>query len=601
MTQKPKQWGAVPSPEGLGKLRTAVETTAGLPFVRVSGPGFEAAKANLFQHVAALPPPQPSVAVQELMFAGNNAPNGVYKRRGAPLTKAYKPLPFTPAVGVIEPPVNYRWVRGMETTFGSVVYEDYPYIDHLGNARTATMARAGRTIRTFLARRFGHGVEVSPDWVTELVRTNITEVTYSGAMSVTLGCHFGDPYRLGCFVVFPTRDGGVSSYGVPTVSLKAAVMQSIGGVMSTATVSLPRPPTQGYGGTNIVPIASAVLRPGSAVVMAVELPPDVRALGDGPHTFLDDTRVLFDNSGLRIWVYKTTDWGATWSYSECTALQATTPAYDPVLDTLGTPFANRTVYAAVYPGEGAPPVLYQGGPQVTGSTNQRYVGEALLASQAVAVTPSILLLLGYIVDHRMYPAYDDPVEYRSFVIRSTDGGTSWTSVATPFSAAVTSQPIPAEIEKPPIFHPCVIGAGVVFCRISLGLYASEDRELRFMRSVDAGATWVEVSPAGLPAANSRQLGEFFTLPTLSGPPKLCVTAWDGAAYRMYASYDQGNTFEAERKVFTPAAFAGMDVGGIHEDNVETGNFGYATYIPVDVTDPVDPGAPWSVDSRYPPP
>lgn len=48
---KPKQWGPRASPEGLGKLRTAVATTSDLPYLTVSGPGFVGRRADGFRSV----------------------------------------------------------------------------------------------------------------------------------------------------------------------------------------------------------------------------------------------------------------------------------------------------------------------------------------------------------------------------------------------------------------------------------------------------------------------------------------------------------------------------------------------------------------------
>lgn len=58
MSNKPKQWGPHASPEGLGKLRTAIATLPGQSHVSVSGPGFTGKKAGDYREVTSYEPPE---------------------------------------------------------------------------------------------------------------------------------------------------------------------------------------------------------------------------------------------------------------------------------------------------------------------------------------------------------------------------------------------------------------------------------------------------------------------------------------------------------------------------------------------------------------
>lgn len=87
MSNKPKQWGPHASPEGLGKLRTAIATLPGQSHVSVSGPGFTGKKAGDYREVTSFDPEVPPKALppDELFSTGGDVPFGPPVTKGSPL------------------------------------------------------------------------------------------------------------------------------------------------------------------------------------------------------------------------------------------------------------------------------------------------------------------------------------------------------------------------------------------------------------------------------------------------------------------------------------------------------------------------------------
>ena len=605
--QKPKQWGRGTRPEGMGKLRTA-EDTMPVPYLTVSGPGFIATKNGAFHQVTAIDPPPEPANPQQLFFTGFDAPDGEYRRRGAPLSDAFRLGGFTPAVGVVLLPTSATWMCGVSVESDTTQTMTVSYTDHLGDARTAVCEWRDMTNTGLFTRRFGGGSTVAIDFLGEVKRVLPSPALLSGVAMAPLGYVDGGSPETGVAFLYPYRNGGATAYGVPTVGVRITLAVATDKVVDTYSGELPEPPSMGYGATDLVCAAVASTAPGRMIALIVEFPPDIRDIDAGPYTdtAVDGATIEFDNSSLRLWTYHTSNYGGAWDVHRMEGLDVSTTAISPE-DPDGTlgpePFLGHRSYLTVVKPTTGETVLYQGGPQVTGAvgTQQRAVGEGLTATELLAVSQDVILMFGYIPDGRRYPGSSDPVAFRSFVLRSADGGVTWASISTPVSAAVEDTPLDDERDTPPDFEACSVGDGVIVCRIAMGLRRSEDRALRFIRSFDYGASWEEFFPAGLPATSSKQLGTFFTLPALRDEVRLAVTAWDGVAYRVYTSDDLGDTFEHRTKVLKPFAFAQMDAGRIAEPGVPRGNFGVATYIPIKPYQPIDPGAPWRVDSRYPPP
>ena len=84
MSDKPKQWGPHASPEGLGKLRTAVATFPDQKYVSVSGPGFRAKKAGDYQEVVTF-----DVAPSQNKF---EAHHGVFAAQVVPWDSDYEKM-----------------------------------------------------------------------------------------------------------------------------------------------------------------------------------------------------------------------------------------------------------------------------------------------------------------------------------------------------------------------------------------------------------------------------------------------------------------------------------------------------------------------------
>lgn len=85
--------------------------------------------------------------------------------------------------------------------------------------------------------------------------------------------------------------------------------------------------------------------------------------------------------------------------------------------------------------------------------------------------------------------------------------------------------------------------------------------LRFLRSIDAGATWTEFSPLGLPEPFEH--GRFGDITvhkpkTADKPAVLMVNAWTGTAYRTYVSKDSGATWKKAGVIASSSTFRRLD-------------------------------------------
>jgi hypothetical protein len=87
----------------------------------------------------------------------------------------------------------------------------------------------------------------------------------------------------------------------------------------------------------------------------------------------------------------------------------------------------------------------------------------------------------------------------------------------------------------------------------------------FKRSIDGGETWPETfSPSGFAAPLTNQFfGEFRAekATTEYGPGRVLINSWNPAdsTYYVWASDDNGTTWERKGKIYKPQSFLRMDL------------------------------------------
>lgn len=90
---------------------------------------------------------------------------------------------------------------------------------------------------------------------------------------------------------------------------------------------------------------------------------------------------------------------------------------------------------------------------------------------------------------------------------------------------------------------------------------SIDHDVTMLRSLDAGLTWAEFSPVGLDSPLKNQyLGDLVVHrpATEDEPGSVLMTSWDGQAYHVYESKDQGVSWTKKSRLAKPDTFRRID-------------------------------------------
>ena len=595
MSNKPKQWGPHASPEGLGKLRTAVVTLPDQKYVSVFGPGFRAKKAGDYQEVATTS--EDGSVTDELLSVGADVQFGPPVGKAAPISgigfhkKKYK--------GGEQIAVNRFW--GYRTHNYSIDGYELPYTSRKGEKKKFRFYQRNTILDINVVNSNGKKLaSIGMDGISSpLLNSNFSRFLLAPE-TVSLGR--SDPYGFGIMTLYSTLDA-VDAWGIPAskakfISLLFDKNSGFSSIKGELVV-----PANPVGETSEVSFAAMSPQPGHAITLVAQYPPDpisYEAAGEelwAVELSAGYRRVQFENCLPRFWFFKTTDygktWGAPWRFHGFDTMTPALSHYYP--GGIGEPlfgWFTHTESAAngliddLYPWGSSPRVDF------------------LLMSQMIASSPNHYLLFAIVRDRRQYPDIGF-VEWRSVVFRTTDGGVTWAEVETPFSSLASSIPKKANDDKTYAaeeaihYFPFVIRAGVLIVKCAKGLQSHVARELAFIRSEDHGATWQEFTPSGLPLSTSYQLGMFSNAVTSAGKTVLLIPAWDGECYRMYVSKDEGFTWKKGGRIHKPSEFSNMDYPQVINPVSVSGNsFGSIQYVPSNQRLPIDPGCPWRVDARF---
>lgn len=597
MSNKPKQWGPHASPEGLGKLRTAVATLPDQKYVSVSGPGFRAKKAGDYQEVVTFEEESSvSTVPDELFTAGADVKFGERVSKAAPITGiGFHKRKFT---GGLQITAN----RYFFETRDDLVAKEYEltYTSRNGNLGYFRFFRRHGSVDLVIGNLYGKELaSIGLNNATSpLLKTNGSRV-----LTTYKYCALGKNKEGGfSTTLLHTTLDGVDWWGFPVSKVDFTTIlfdkeSGFSGVQGRLIV-----PPNPAGETSESPCVVMSPQPGHAIALIAQYPPDPASYeAAGEERWSNDAqpyrRVQFENCLPRFWFFKTTDYGATWSepwrfYGFDTMTPVLNPSSpggtnEPLLGWFTHIVSeDDAISDEPYPWPGSERIDYTA------------------LSNMVASSPDHYLLFAVIRDRRRYPDIGD-VQWRSVVFRTENGGVSWTEVETPFSSVASASPTKGSDDKKLTaeeaidYSPFVVRDGLVIVKCAKGLQSHIARELAFIRSDDHGATWSEFTPSGLPLNTSHQLGMFSNAVSRGGKPLLVVPAWDGGAYRMYVSKDEGFTWEAKGTIHRPSEFSNMDNSPIAPPVLTPVNsFGVVRYVPNNPHSPIDPGCPWRVDARF---
>lgn len=599
MSNKPKQWGPHASPEGLGKLRTAVATLPDQKYVSVSGPGFRAKKAWDYQEVVTTSEESSSSSVRDELFSiGSDVQFGGHVGKAAPITG--RGFHKRKIVGGIQITAN-RYIGEKSIDLVTREYE-LTYTSRTGNLGYFRFFQRHGAIDIALVNLYGKefGLISNPGATSPLLKSDGSRI-----LSTHKVCSLGKN-KAGGFAatVLHNTLAGVDGWGFPTSKVDFSTVlfdKDAGFTGAQGRLSVPDNPA-GKTSEAVCSVMSAY--PGHAIALIAQYPPDPTSYGAaGEELWSTDgypaRKVQFKNCLPRFWFFKTTDygssWGTPWRFS---GFDTITPALNPKSPGgVNEPFLGWFTHTVLDGGALADdPYPWIDSERIDYTT----------LSTMIASSPDHYLMFAVVRDRRRY-ADIGLVQWRSVVFRTADGGVTWVEVETPFSSAASVSPKKGSDDKTFMaeeavhYSPFVVRKGLVIVKCAKGLQNHVARSLAFIRSEDHGATWEEFTPSGLPSTTSHHIGMFSNAVTPGGKPILMVPAWDGRAYRMYVSKDDGYTWKKIGKIHSPSEFSNMDNGLVsnpENTNVTAGAFGSIRYAPSNPLSPVDPGCPWRVDARF---
>lgn len=306
-------------------------------------------------------------------------------------------------------------------------------------------------------------------------------------------------------------DSRVDDYGFKTVHLVAnAWFYGVSG----STVNLPVP-ADTVGEHSYVAGSVCVLKPGVLLLPAVELFTPAKYQKD------PESSARASYSG-RILMYKSVDWGQTWSVTAPAAWMDGMPD-EPAPSPLSSHFDNpefpvlRVAFKAS-----------QYEVAINGAMCGMVFGSSVVTAKGAAVYFGVKVL-------------PDGGGYQLAAVRTVDDGETWAPVSLPTVMATAGVPyVRAEAVRP----------GIVLARVQLSQFNDNDGEVLFLRSTDNGATWSELTPQGLDALmNQRSIGTFTVTRTSQDKAVVILPVISGDKVIMMMSMDDGSSWRRSSRMF----------------------------------------------------
>ncbi len=630
MSNKPKQWGGV-SPEGLGKLRTAVATLLGQNYVHVSGPGFEGKRAGGYQSVTVYGSKEDKAAI----FFVTMSKSGKGKCSGSLFSA------FERTVAKIRCSVSYRFGCYIDLKIPPPAYSgpsyQYEFLNDGFVFTGAYVKEYGASFslklsdKTSGAKRSIVEKQDGAEYFTSLCSAWDESACFEGATfrencnqvfdyPLSLGARHSDDI-LGAMYLYTRGDDFSSPWGFPLTTVKYAVSLRRDGEWEIKEGSLPNPLPGAPFGPGLVIVASCSTGPGSAALVVRSRPVDLREpTGDvvwederlyaatGPQGGYIITSRIYENTAPAVWLYKTEDFGESWVFSRVDCFDIEVEATE-----LGVPIPNTLLTTPCYqtisePREDFECVGTGFRPQITGGNRWELNRTSLIdylgfpnnepfVSSMVCPKPGVLVLVTRLFDFKYYGAWYNAkrLQSRMLMARSVDYGGSWEFISAPYFSDPTQAPTDADflMSGNGPFHlrlSDVGGGSIIFIggyregNENIPLDKPENCDKLFLRSDDCGATWEQFQPSGLPYRHMGGKGVITSAPPSAedSPARLLTSAWDGSAWRVYFSDDKGFTWER-----------GAAIGKDFDDPPTE-----IVYMPPRRSIPVCPASPWKYDDRF---
>lgn len=620
MSDKPKLWNG-PSPVGEGAARG--NEISGAPYQTHVAPGVISRKMGMFSEVVKDEPPPPESGEPTIFAGGRVNDSDVIKYRES---EAYN-LPFKSSRTIILDPVGFNyaklWIPDISSIRGEFVYR------HPQAPADDVIVGGGYEEGSIDIRLVYKKSVVAVATYPVATRTFITP-TYDNTKFIY---QRWDALNLGrlnkdseprMLVTVPFTTATKDSYDFNTTQWMFTIVSLNKKELPEQTEFYGFPLPGGGGDSDYDVVSLATITPTEFVVVLVEYPAarkgqpgdyeDVRfeRTWYSPGALHNHGVISYEDMEPRVWLYKTTDSGMSWSRRRMTIFEehvsAQVTEYGEVISPT-QPLFGYPSYLVTYKlttGSDDTPFLLSY-PKTLGSYTDclARANDLLGAFEIVIMSRRKWLILFNILDARIYSV--GVIQARSFILRTEDAGVSWVSVESPFTSTIgAAEPHSTDYT----FSGTVLRDGVVVVRCAAGRKGF-DRDVKFLRSTDYGATWEEFTPTGLPEIRSDKIGylkvlkvytEGGVMKTLTALPAWKATE-DGGEYRIYLSTDDGTTWVKGRKLASSTRLWRMDHDEIaNETNRFSDNFGT-----LDVRGPerkpesLDIALPWRYDGAITPP
>ena len=584
---KPKVWGDVRLTEAIavGEARARFNQTIDAPYQTASGPGFAANKVGPFSSVTVTGGKE--TKVEPSLFC-NGTVNDKLKRKGAT-------IPGSPFYSTTIRTHTYNLGNG----YSSEVVGEQPYTTYTRRVfvrvdeSDASNLVFGHYSGTKNVQFYKRGFIGSYEQDFQTVEYTFNVVGHTLWQYEPVG-RTSKAHQANNFFFYTMPNGTTNEWGMPLVAPQFVRVEDNCTVGSTAWLPILPEPERGNRNYHLGP--SFCYGPDKVGLFVIEVPLDAKFLPAGPTldwiwaNESDHSQGTLEapyNAQGRILLYLSDNGGTSWDIVPFTGLD-----YIVYPDSPGRPepflgyfwLHNQPNYWATFYGD-------------IGLQGMRLADFATTSNVAV-FSEAVFVVFFVMADFRTYGGISPGAVGFSF--RTDDRGATWTKIDTPLST-----------EVPPHVYDCtttVLRQGVALTRCPRDM-AGLNRNVRWLKTVDAGVTWTEIEPVGLPASTNERIGypEVFKVELVEGLWKtdmgLVCYSDDDQAYVMYRSKDDGYTWYKDSTVQRSTDVIRCDAdrmsGPYAFPNL---NFGVLDYRgTIEKPQPLDVAQPWRYDALIPPP